>query len=188
MASNAPDNRSIWREPQVVAAIMIALGGLLAVAIGASFTSGFGLFENDPQNSTPTPTTMPEPTNTPTALPPDTVHPVTSLGGDLPKLTSDTSISFSITSNEIGSTFECQLDYEGWKSCPSKKEYDELRDAQHIFEARAVDAAGNTDASPAFHWWIVDTLGPEIAIIFVSTERIRANRGGRPENRSAYYQ
>ena len=39
-----------------------------------------------------------------------------------------------------------------------------LAEGAHAFEARAVDAAGNTDASPAVWPWVVDVTAPETTI------------------------
>ncbi|HEV3378728.1 MAG TPA: right-handed parallel beta-helix repeat-containing protein, partial [Thermoleophilaceae bacterium] len=42
-----------------------------------------------------------------------------------------------------------------WESCTSPKLYSDLEYGGHIFEARAVDLAGNKDVTPAWHsWWI----------------------------------
>ncbi len=52
-------------------------------------------------------------------------------------------------STEQGSTFECKLDREKYKSCRSPKKLKNLDDRKHKFKVRATDAAGNTDPTPA---------------------------------------
>ncbi len=46
--------------------------------------------------------------------------------------------------------FECQLDSDGWTACTSPVRYRHLAKARHVVQVRAIDAAGNVDAtSPA---------------------------------------
>ena len=56
---------------------------------------------------------------------------------------------FKFTSTEAGSTFQCKLDRKPFKSCRSPKKYSGLKPGKHVFKVRAIDAAGNTDSSPA---------------------------------------
>jgi hypothetical protein len=60
-----------------------------------------------------------------------------------------TTAKFKFTSNEPGSTFQCKLDKRKFKPCSSPKKYKHLSDGKHKFKVRAVDKAGNVDASPA---------------------------------------
>lgn len=45
--------------------------------------------------------------------------------------------------------FQCKLDSEAWKRCASPKAYTALSSGSHIFEARAIDARGAADPTPA---------------------------------------
>jgi Hypothetical glycosyl hydrolase family 15 len=87
----------------------------------------------------------------------DTTPPETTItSGPAPTITS-TSADFGISSSEAGSSFECRLDGSRWSPCTSPKSYTGLAAGTHTFEARATDAAGNTDESPAARSFTVDT-------------------------------
>ena len=60
-----------------------------------------------------------------------------------------TRAKFTIDSDEPGSTFECKLDKGKWKSCGERRKVKRLDTGRHKFRARATDAAGNADRSPA---------------------------------------
>ena len=62
---------------------------------------------------------------------------------------SSTKAKFKFSSTEAGSTFQCKLDRKPFKSCRSPKKYSGLKPGKHVFKVRAIDAAGNTDSSPA---------------------------------------
>lgn len=72
------------------------------------------------------------------------------------------SASFAFSSPKAGSTFECSLDGSPFGSCASPKDYAGLADGPHAFEVRAVDAAGNTDPTPARGSWSVDATAPSV--------------------------
>ena len=60
------------------------------------------------------------------------------------------SATFWFTANEPAS-FECSLDSGAWIACASPKTYTALAKGWHTVRARAIDTAGNVDASPAAH-------------------------------------
>jgi CSLREA domain-containing protein len=60
------------------------------------------------------------------------------------------------TSSEAGSNFQCRLDNHRFRPCVSPIRYRHLRDGRHRFEVRAVDPAGNFDATPARFVFRVD--------------------------------
>ncbi len=94
----------------------------------------------------------------------DLTDPNTSITASPPDPDNDADPSFSFTSNEGGSTFECKLDGGSFASCTSPKSYTGLAAGSHTFEVRATDAAGNTDATPASHTWTIDLTDPQTTI------------------------
>jgi hypothetical protein len=58
-------------------------------------------------------------------------------------------------STEQGSTFECKLDRDKYKSCRSPRKLKNLDDGKHKFKVRATDSAGNSDPTPAKLRWRV---------------------------------
>ncbi len=94
----------------------------------------------------------------------DTSLPETTLTSTPEALTSDTSASFGFSSSEPAASFECRVDGAAFVACETGVTYEELSEGNHVFEVRAVDAAGNTDPTPARHTWTIDLTGPVVAI------------------------
>ena len=92
---------------------------------------------------------------------PDIIPPNTSLGSGGPSgIVTTGSASFTFTSSEAGSTFQCRLDAGAWGACASPKAYSGLGEGSHNFYVRARDAAGNLDLTPAQRTWTVDFPAP----------------------------
>ena len=66
------------------------------------------------------------------------------------------SATFAFSSDEAGSTFECDLDGNGFVPCTSPTSYSNLSNGSHTFSVRATDGAGLADPSPASRTWTVD--------------------------------
>lgn len=73
--------------------------------------------------------------------------------------TNDDSVTFTFSSNESGSTFECQVDGAGFTSCTSPVTYSNLGPGTHTFEVRATDPSGNTDPTPASRTFTLTDAG-----------------------------
>ena len=90
----------------------------------------------------------------------DTTPPQTTITPAPPNFTNDSTPSFSFSSNEGGSSFQCSVDGAGFSGCTSPYTSAALGDGAHKFEVRAVDAAGNVDPTPATASFTVDTASP----------------------------
>ena len=60
--------------------------------------------------------------------------------------------------------FECKLDAANFAACSTPVAFSGLAEGSHTFAVRAVDVAGNIDASPATRTWTVDTSVPNTTI------------------------
>jgi hypothetical protein len=96
--------------------------------------------------------------------PPDTSPPDTAIVLGTSGTVASSAASFSFSSTEFGSTFECRLDAGAWADCSSPHAYSGLADGPHGFEVRAIDPAGNTDPEPASQTWTIDTAAPETTV------------------------
>jgi len=103
----------------------------------------------------------------------DTTPPETTIdsGPTAGSTINDATPTFGFSSNEAGSTYECRLDNGGFSACTSPFTTATLSDGSHTFEVRAIDEAGNIDASPASRNFTVnvggggDTTPPETTIL-----------------------
>ena len=74
--------------------------------------------------------------------------------------------SFTFTSTETNSTFECSLDSPVFETCSSPFNFSGLTNGGHIFAVQAVDAAGNIDPTPASRGWTVnDGTAPKTQVL-----------------------
>ena len=91
----------------------------------------------------------------------DTTAPDTTITANPPAVSNVATASFSFTGSDgSGSgvaSFECSLDSGAFAACTSPQSYAGLADGPHTFAVRAIDAAGNVDASPATYAWTIDT-------------------------------
>jgi M6 family metalloprotease-like protein len=85
----------------------------------------------------------------------DTLPPETSMDSSPPSQTAATSAGFSFSSPDAEASFSCSLDTGSWTTCSSPVTYSNLPPAEHNFQVRARDLAGNDDPSPtAWNWTI----------------------------------
>ena len=73
-----------------------------------------------------------------------------------------TTVTFAFVSSEPASKFQCSLDGAPYSGCSSPKSYSNLKDGNHLFGVRAIDAAGNTDLGAAQRRFTVDTRAPKV--------------------------
>ena len=102
----------------------------------------------------------------------DTTAPETTLASTPKSGTTTTSATFAFSASEGGS-FECKLDGAPFAVCGSPKSYSGLGQGDHRFEVRAIDAAGNADATPALHPWKI-----QAPVRKVATSALLAPRSG----------
>jgi hypothetical protein len=84
-----------------------------------------------------------------------------------PNPSSSADASFTFTSSEPGSTFECKLEGGTYETCINPKNYTGLSDGGYTFYVRATDAAGNTDLTPDTYAWMIDTAAPQTIYIYL---------------------
>jgi len=97
----------------------------------------------------------------------DTVAPDTTITASPPALTNQPAAPFSMISNDPGSvTFEASFDGGAFATVVSPLLPAGLADGAHTVAIRAVDAAGNADATPATWSWTIDTTGPVVRLVF----------------------
>ncbi|MDQ3668757.1 MAG: Ig-like domain-containing protein [Actinomycetota bacterium] len=95
----------------------------------------------------------------------DTVPPGTAIDSGPSGATASAAAAFAFSADEAGSTFECSLDGAAFGACTSPKAYAGLVDGTHTFEVRAIDGAGNADATPASRTWTVDVTAPSVGSV-----------------------
>ncbi len=98
----------------------------------------------------------------------DTAAPNTNIDSSPPALTNAASASFAFSGSDAGgsgvASFECRRDGASFSPCTSPQAYASLADGAHTFEVRAIDTAGNVDATPASFTWTVDNAAPVVTI------------------------
>jgi large repetitive protein len=91
----------------------------------------------------------------------DTTPPQTTLGSHPPDPSPGSTASFTYSSNEPGSSFECSLDGVAFAACSTAGiTYSGLGSGPHSFQVRAIDAEGNVDPTPAGYSFQVVLPGP----------------------------
>lgn len=107
----------------------------------------------------------------------DRTAPDTTITSNPTNPTASVTAAFTFTGSDVGGSgvalFQCQLDGSGFGVCVSPQNYVGLSDGSHTFDVRAVDNAGNVDASPASFSWIVDTVSPDTS--FTTTPATPSN-------------
>jgi hypothetical protein len=82
----------------------------------------------------------------------DTTAPDTTIGAHPGKRVFKRRARFVLSSDDSGAHFECSLDGKAFAPCAASVQY-RVKYGKHRFAARAVDTAGNADATPATWEW-----------------------------------
>jgi hypothetical protein len=94
----------------------------------------------------------------------DKTPPDTAIASAPPDPSSSPVASFTYSSTEAGSTFQCKLDSGSFNSCPASGiTYTGLLEGAHTFQVRAIDSSNNIDLSPAGYSFQVVLMAPTIA-------------------------
>ncbi len=78
-----------------------------------------------------------------------------------PAHTSSTDATVTFSSPDVDATFQCQMDGGPWLACDSPEDFTGLTEGEHVFRARAVDAANIIDPTPAKAVWKIDLTPPD---------------------------
>jgi CSLREA domain-containing protein len=103
----------------------------------------------------------------------DTTAPDTTITTTPPSLSNSSNAMFAFTGSDPVSggvasgvaSYECALDGGAFVACSSPQSLTGLADGLHTFYVRAVDAAGNVDATPASYTWTIDTIAPAAPVV-----------------------
>jgi len=95
----------------------------------------------------------------------DDTPPDTEIGAAPAATSSSTAASFTLTSSESGSSYECRLDDGPWADCTASPTLTGLPSGVHTFAARAMDRVLNRDQTPATHTWTVEPSAYEQAVL-----------------------
>ncbi len=110
----------------------------------------------------------------------DSSPPTTQVDSGPPGLTSSTEATFAFSGADPGGSgisLQCRLDSvseAAWTICASSQKYTALAEGVHKFDARAIDKAGNTDATPATFSWQIDLTSPTVTIDSLSKALLKA--------------
>jgi hypothetical protein len=83
----------------------------------------------------------------PVATAPDTTAPETTITTRPARRTTKKKLTLAFSS-EAGATFQCRVDDKAWRTCTSPFRL-KVKQGRHVVLVRAIDAAGNVDATPA---------------------------------------
>ncbi|WP_158267515.1 LamG-like jellyroll fold domain-containing protein [Adhaeribacter arboris] len=94
----------------------------------------------------------------------DTKAPETSIISAPLTNSNSTAATFDFTSSETGALFEISLDNAAYAAATNPLALTGLTEGTHELKVRAVDIAGNMDATPASHTWRIDLNAPTVTL------------------------
>lgn len=89
----------------------------------------------------------------------DTVSPNATIDTHPDALTNSTAAAFTFSASETAD-LQCKMDSDVYGSCLTPKNYTGLIEGNHTFYVKAIDTAGNVDATPASFAFTVDITAP----------------------------
>jgi len=95
--------------------------------------------------------------------PPDTAAPDTTIDDGPAMFSAAGQATFRFSSSDPAATFTCRIDDEVAQPCRSPY-VRTLADGPHTFSVRAINAAGNSDDTPAERVWTIDTVAPDTTL------------------------
>jgi probable HAF family extracellular repeat protein len=104
----------------------------------------------------------------------DTTAPVTQITSEPGAVTSDTTAVFTFTGTDNLSAkknlaFQVSLDGAAFSTATSPVTYVGLSLGSHTFQVRAIDQAGNVDATPATYTWTINAVQPGYIVLDLGT-------------------
>jgi hypothetical protein len=108
----------------------------------------------------------------------DTTSPETTITDGPSGVTADPTPTFSFSSSEPESAFECSVDGGAFAACAAPLTLAPLADGQHRLDVRARDNVGNVDPSPAARAFAIDTTAAVLSRLRLSPSLFRAAARG----------
>jgi hypothetical protein len=94
----------------------------------------------------------------------DTTAPTTAFTSTQPSPTAGSTAAFTAMGDDPDGSgvarLECSLDGVAFATCPDPLTFAGLTEGRHMLAVRAVDRAGNVDATPVEHAWDIDRTAP----------------------------
>lgn len=95
----------------------------------------------------------------------DTLPPDTAFAGGPPNPSSNASPTFGFTQTDANpGSFECSVDGGAYVACTSGQAFGPLGNGVHTIDVRAIDLAGNVDATPVHYGWVIDSAAPAVTV------------------------
>jgi hypothetical protein len=83
--------------------------------------------------------------------------------------------TFEFSSPDSGAHFECSLDSGPFAACTSPDTVGPLADGAHTFAVRAIDAAGNTDPTPASQSFTINPITAPVVNVLAAVTGFSAS-------------
>ncbi|MCX6763417.1 MAG: GDSL-type esterase/lipase family protein, partial [Candidatus Moranbacteria bacterium] len=91
----------------------------------------------------------------------DTSGPTTTILTTPASSTTETSATFTFSSDDGLATFKCKKDSEAYADCTTPKSYPGLDVGSHTFYVKAIDSATNEDLTSASYTWTISAVATE---------------------------